>query len=726
MSFGAENPAGHFGSVDGGGTGGTGGTVHTDGVTLQGDGSVATPVQILAVQTDATLTGAGTVGSPLHAVATAPTFAAPPDIGPNEGVAGVAASVNRSDAIPGQKIVANWKTATTEAAVRYFAVDYDAGNDANAGFSDVSMAAAGTVALKTLEQLDVIFPALGHGRNCYAAIATRAAGALYLRKDGVTNDTPAFLNGSTGYNNLGVRGTGTDATAGAVKFADDTNDKTSQGSITATGMNAAGYHPTGAATTISVPCTLAGGGAPGFPANTTTAIPWSARMRFDVATTTAALRNVCRKVHTVVGTDTLVPQQAWPAAPVAGDTFYLEMPGAAVASMTLQTLSLNGTQSRGLSGLRTTGAMNFVGSPGRLSYLWCGGGFFQAGGDLQTISELYSAPIGTGASLGLGLRVAGVGATFQPAPRRSFISSSGFAGYLENENGSSLQVGNGTAWNGQFIQTGSLSPSSGDPLSHPSFIGTDQASIGTYARSYGSGVVSVGSNEGLSLSDSLQLNAVDFINCGAKPCVRVKGTMLAIRISTPGGSAGNTDVGLDLTQAQGCTIYLAGTPTVTGTLGDVRLADGTIITWATAIAGIIDANRNLITGPLKTTTAHAFSPIPDADNSRTLGTTSLAWSAIFTYGLGLTGCPATVNFIVGQGAQLDSNGAGGSIWISHQSTGRFTSDVNGIQFFGGNVPAGTVAQQVGGAATAGVVYTVTEQGMINRMYTALRNYGLLT
>lgn len=38
----------------------------------------------------------------------------------------------------------------------------------------------------------------------------------------------------------------------------------------------------------------------------------------------------------------------------------------------------------------------------------------------------------------------------------------------------------------------------------------------------------------------------------------------------------------------------------------------------------------------------------------------------------------------------------------------------------------SVVQQTGGAATAGAVYTATEQGMINRMYTALRNYGLLT
>jgi hypothetical protein len=47
---------------------------------------------------------------------------------------------------------------------------------------------------------------------------------------------------------------------------------------------------------------------------------------------------------------------------------------------------------------------------------------------------------------------------------------------------------------------------------------------------------------------------------------------------------------------------------------------------------------------------------------------------------------------------------------------------NGLSFFA----AAAVAQQTGGAATAGVLYTATEQGMLNRLYTAMRAYGLLT
>jgi hypothetical protein len=45
-----------------------------------------------------------------------------------------------------------------------------------------------------------------------------------------------------------------------------------------------------------------------------------------------------------------------------------------------------------------------------------------------------------------------------------------------------------------------------------------------------------------------------------------------------------------------------------------------------------------------------------------------------------------------------------------------------VAFFG----VGAVGQQTGGAATAGGTYTAAEQGIINRMYSALRAYGLLS
>lgn len=86
----------------------------------------------------------------------------------------------------------------------------------------------------------------------------------------------------------------------------------------------------------------------------------------------------------------------------------------------------------------------------------------------------------------------------------------------------------------------------------------------------------------------------------------------------------------------------------------------------------------------------------------------------------------------GDGIQLNSTSGditlmsdGGSVIIRNGGeldvgiSAAFSSNVG---FYG----LSPVSQQTGGAATAGALYTSTEQGMLNRAYSALRAYGLLT
>lgn len=65
-------------------------------------------------------------------------------------------------------------------------------------------------------------------------------------------------------------------------------------------------------------------------------------------------------------------------------------------------------------------------------------------------------------------------------------------------------------------------------------------------------------------------------------------------------------------------------------------------------------------------------------------------------------------------------------WANHylyDTSGNQVMDFsNGVGWFN----ASPVFQQTGGATTAGAVYTSNEQVMLNRMYSALRNYGLLS
>lgn len=69
----------------------------------------------------------------------------------------------------------------------FYALDYDGGSDANAGFSDISLAAAGAAPKKTWEGLQAIIPTDGQGTTITIGIKPRASGATYLKQDGVTD-----------------------------------------------------------------------------------------------------------------------------------------------------------------------------------------------------------------------------------------------------------------------------------------------------------------------------------------------------------------------------------------------------------------------------------------------------------------------------------------------------------------------------------------------------------
>jgi hypothetical protein len=65
----------------------------------------------------------------------------------------------------------------------------------------------------------------------------------------------------------------------------------------------------------------------------------------------------------------------------------------------------------------------------------------------------------------------------------------------------------------------------------------------------------------------------------------------------------------------------------------------------------------------------------------------------------------------------------GDICLITNSTTRLRINTNGDLGFFGVTP---VARQTLGAGTAGIVYGATEQGMLQRVYDAIRNYGLGT
>lgn len=489
-------------------------------------------------------------------------------------------------------IVADWPIAS----VRWYALDGTSGNDSNPGYSDTTSADAGTKAKLTLAGLASILPRVGRGRKLCIVIragdysAQGGLDVLLSSMDGYAAGFPVVV------------ATDTVASAGATAFAGDAADRTCLGMTTATGMNAAGYNPTGALSASLIQCVLNGGGAPSFAAEP--AVPMGMRMRFASNTATAALRNICRQVRVVSGGDTITPLSAFPAVPDAADVFYLEMPNAIFAA---SVVNIPGNSAASVAGFKTSGTLTFLN--GRVTFAGCQfSGVQTRGGDFQPYLS-YTDETSTSRTVGMGVRVDTTVTSFavgawnasnNPAFALSVVSTTSFNSLA------GFGISNGaTTWAGITVVN-----CQGIPENQASQVST---SIG--GRSHSSqppvrirGAVNTGSPAkagGIVIQGSrLTLDAISFESMGANPAIVVRGTSDVTVSNDQVGSTGNTDVGLDLTQSFNSRINIIDAPTVTGSAGDVRLAGGQIVTWAQAAAtGIVDSNGNrfvsaAVAGPL--------------------------------------------------------------------------------------------------------------------------------
>lgn len=482
---------------------------------------------------------------------------------------------------------------------RVYALDYDAGNDSNAGFATAASSsladfetadqAAGAVALKTMQGLGTVLPRQGNGRKVAIIIASRSGGASYLKQDGVTVDTlDSFMSGTVGYGQVLIWGTGTNATCGATKFHGDAADFTCAGGIIVPGTNASGYNPTAGATTASVPATKVGGGAPGLPAEPLAPLGYSTR--YDVGTLTASLRNVARATAIVSTTstsnDTVSPQSPWPATPTTSDIFYLEQPG----------VVCNGwgaswdTNSRiTIVGVRALTLTNYAPGPVEttsLKHMFDGFGGSSALATVSTgIAALSQIDPGTGVgTITRGSTIHAAGAVvLQPGtfPQLSSMVTEGTT-ILEFMYGGFEDKGSvfGGTVTFQGMQASLIpnNPFLGNVTPGPTQI-QDRVIAGHVVVDGG----------------WVNLRDVQITGAGSSAAISVVGKA-AVYLNGPTGSSGNSDVGLDLTAAQGSQVVLNTTPSVTGSAGDVRICDSTIVTWAQA-AGLVDACGNTIVGP---------------------------------------------------------------------------------------------------------------------------------
>ena len=477
--------------------------------------------------------------------------------------AGVSPLVARGDVI--QRLIADWPLTTT----RTFLLDPVNGNDANPGFSDAAGPFnAATQAKQTEAGMRKVFP---------AEFAGRQFRLLYARGAYATPIIANLLSGAGGWSTSVIRPTATDATAGAVAFADDAADRAFLGFTTATGMNAGGYNPIGALSATLIQCQINGGGAPGFAAEP--ALPGGVRIRFDSATTTVALRNVSRPITRVSGGDTLRPGTAFPAVPAATDVFYIEMPGTTLPSSVYATTGGRGILS--IVGARYTGSLQLIGGNIRVSGTMCDTSFSATGNSASSISALYTDPDVVSIACGMSLRVGTTMSVQQAAGPTSFQSIWAVGAASWTNSVSAPTFTNGCTFAGGV----SLTNISG----MPTFIWN---STGDPTR-----IIGPNSVAGLLMnSASAVIDGLDITFAGALPGLDVRNNSFLIVTNRLTGTTGGP--GATMINSSAAIISLASTPTLTGAGGDVQLRNGHFVTWAqAATTGIEDAAGNRLISP---------------------------------------------------------------------------------------------------------------------------------
>lgn len=452
-------------------------------------------------------------------------------------------------------------------SVRYFAVDYDAGNDENAGYSDVSLAAAGTVAMKTIEEMLSRVPRCGNGKDVVIAIRNRAAGAVYLKKDGISPDQ-LLIDGFYGYNYLLIRGTGTVATASATAFANDTADKISLGGQIFSGTNAGGYNPVAPITVELFDVQLNGGGAPGLAAEPALI---GKRIRFSSTTTTVALRNATAMIH-ANDTNTITVADNLPATPVITDIFYIEEPGMAVELFSISSMTPNAAINTSLSpqGIQLVG-IRFTGTGTSRSTLY-GPGTYRlsfvdtANNNLTSVSVLnfmdvqfistYFDEAGTSITAGVGIRsIGGINCSrgIQILVSSSSLTGSG-VGRLQVSSANRVIAGLGS-----YFFAGVLYQSGKSGTTPTNIVTDDTIGRGASTTSRRLRILSeLGTPlTGLSISQTdCHVWGVDITGSAAGSVIALSGVGCNLSIDDVVGSTGNLNNGLSLLNARDCNITM--------------------------------------------------------------------------------------------------------------------------------------------------------------------------
>lgn len=483
-------------------------------------------------------------------------------------------------------------------SMRLYAIDQENGDDSRLGYVDLksktiegykaACKSAKSLARRTVAGLGAVFPRVGAGR-LVEVLVSRGSYDDPLEK---------LLGGAGGYaQGSGLRGTGTNPTAGCEAFDGSLNDCVYAGGQTPSGLNEAGYSPDVGSNNV-LALTPVGGGVASFPAEP--AKPLGLCLRFGNDVPTAALRNACYTIVAVNGGNVTTNGDI---VRTALDICFIEDGGVVLPSSNFGENSMlpdatNNLPGWSLNGVRFTGTSRFFGGRWQaVKSSTTGLGAMKEG--CLTIGGIgscnYVHPIYGSIVVGGGLHNTG---NCTVGKRASIQGDFGLVneGILSLSSPESFSLGGFGVIGGGLQMNGGCVADANAPIGapHPSVTNPAPRIIGPVPTR---GVVDMEIGY-------LMLSGIDLTNSGSLPAIVVLGSGLILSIGGDKhgivtGVLGNNDVGLDLVRAYGCTIAWSIRPTVTGALGDVRLGTGIIISWSDlAAAGTtVDGHGNHLSGP---------------------------------------------------------------------------------------------------------------------------------
>jgi hypothetical protein len=203
--------------------------------------------------------------------------------------------------------------------------------------------------------------------------------------------------------------------------------------------------------------------------------------------------------------------------------------------------------------------------------------------------------------------------------------------------------------------------------------------------------------------DGVSSNGLEFLETGTT------GTGYFMRLGTTNGA--NTSLKPIVMYASGFVFF---DTAMAASIVSVGLTGGT--------SGETSIGTSATTGSVKVGGALTSGTLLLGPNGTSNGTVTISHSS----GTNIVNIAATTNGIKTVNIANNNGSSATTVNIANNTsairTVNIANSTGKIGFFGTTA----VVKQTGGAATAGGTYTATEQTMINAMYTALRNYGLLT